>query len=129
MKYYIKSCILTLDELKDLCDEWKKILGLQNWDIIILLCNYEELDQIKGSCSWQIKNRHAVIRILDPKFYISEYYPFDMEQVLVHELLHCFWGILDDHKVDSIDDDIHEQNIDLLSIALVGLKREKYKEE
>ena len=123
MKYYPKECILTLDELKVLCDEWKQILGLQNWEIVLLLVGHLSINGLQGNCTYTITSRQAIIKLLNPEHYDNDDFPYDMEETLVHEMLHCYFSMLDIHLENSLADHIHEQNIDLLANALVGLKR------
>jgi len=125
VKYFPKECILPLEELKVLCEEWKKVLGLENWETSVVIQRDHNLDSA-GRCDWQNGGQKAVIRILDHIDWEKVHNGFKqfMEKTLIHELLHCKFGILDSYEVDTVEDALHEQIIDTLANALVGLKRE-----
>ena len=118
MKYFPQECILTSYQLKALCDEWKIILGLENWHMAIMLVKQREIDGLQGQCEWSLIGREAPIKILRHDNFDADYFDHDMEKVLVHEMLHCVFGDISDADAQL------EQNIDLLANALVGLKRE-----
>jgi len=46
MKYFSKECTLTLDELKAKCDEWKVILGLENWNMVLLMTSHSNINLV-----------------------------------------------------------------------------------
>ena len=121
MKYFPRECILDLKELNKLGDEWKIVLGLENWQIVLMLVKGREIEGLQGQCEWSLAGREALIKILQHDNYDADFYAHDMEKVLVHELLHCVFGDKNEYDVGL------EQNIDLLANALVGLKREKEK--
>ena len=121
MKYFPRECILTLDELKAKCDEWKPVLGLENWSIRIKISRQEEIPDLSGVVYPTDPIRQAMIKISDPVDWTDEYNVYDMEQTLVHEMLHIpFHSFID---FEGIYDVLFEQNIELLACALVGLKR------
>ncbi len=126
MKYYTQECILTLDELKVLCDEWKVILGLENWDIRVDICKqYDIPPDSTGTCNAVSAMRTATIKLLDPIDWNCGPFEYNMEIVLVHELLHCSFDIIKQSLKESTARIVFEQNIELLANSLVGLKRDK----
>ena len=107
---------------------WVKRLRLDDWTIkLIDNCSPEDFvtpGGKSGECEWQEVNKSAVIRILDPKFYGTRVLPFDYEKILVHELLHCKFSLLEESD-DTIHDRIVHQLIEELSRALVEAKNYK----
>lgn len=129
MKYFPTECILSLDKLKMLCEEWKKVLGLENWQIDVKIKrDYDMTEQGTGYCNWTIAIQSAFIEMLDhiDWYKVADGFPHDMEKTLVHELLHCRFAMLDSYEKGTADHIMLEQNIDLLANAMVGLKRETY---
>ena len=127
MKYFPRECILTLDELKAKCDEWKVILGLENWDIKTLLVRQSEIPGDQGECQWSLTNRVGIIKITTNEDWDNKYFKQDMEKTLVHELLHLHFSHIKDYCIDhnTSENAIFEKDIDLLARTLVGLKRDK----
>ena len=82
--------IVEQKELEKLCKEWQDKLHLQNWDIIVKICRKTEfeLSDVTGENCWDLRVCKSYIRILDPIDYLKTSWPYDMEVVLVHELLH-----------------------------------------
>lgn len=114
---------MTNEELEVRCVEWQKVLGLSDWIVTVKFKRYHELTELNrgGEVTYCHPKMTAEISVLDagdwnPTFISGE----DQEKTLVHELLHLHFA----HLTDSDDDNIHEeQAIELISRALVGLKR------
>lgn len=111
------------------CKEWQKILRLQDWIVSTSIERGRDfnLEKSQGECSWNIQTKLAKIRVLDP----SDYPPGsmieqDMEQTLVHELLHLHYAPFDNFNYDSLENTALEQSIDSIAMALVNLKRGNY---
>lgn len=118
---------LSLEEAQALCEQWQDILNLQHWRVKLKIARGNGLDLpdgTQGRCEWVIKKRSALIRLLDPIDWDKTcLWPQDMEQTLVHELLHLHFAAFD-IKDDSPEDIASEQTIEALSRALVCLKRQ-----
>lgn len=115
------------DELMAACQEWQKILRLQDWIINASIERARDMHStdVNGECSWQISKKMAKIKILDP----IDYPPGlmegqDMEITLVHELLHCHYAGFDNFESNTLENSMLEQSIEAISMALVKLKRE-----
>ena len=113
----------------NLLEEWQERLGLQDW-VIALRYNCKEsdmqLDNVDGETEWSTSTKDAIIRILDPKEYGDRIENFDFEKVLVHELLHLKFAILDCEKgtyESKVMEVVRHQLIDDLARALVMAKR------
>jgi hypothetical protein len=118
---------MTEQELTTLCIEWQKILSLQDWRMVVRIKRMRDMPEgMQGSVNITWTRKEAVISILDPIDYpLDCTWEQDMEQVLVHELLHLHYA--EDKDVDE-DDERHialEQGIQMTAWALVDLKRGK----
>ena len=118
-----------LNEHQALFNEWVHRLGLDGWHLIFNdMCRLEDLPikDSSGTTTWVSSTRCAVIDIVDPQF-LSKYgvgREFDFETVLVHELLHCVFSLLDNgNDNDNVEDRVLHQIIDDLARALVDAKR------
>jgi len=82
-------------------------------------------DDTQGYCDWVLQKLQAVIRIISPDDYpFDASFPQDIEKTLVHELLHLMFAPFD-VGCDTSEYVAQHQAIELLSRALVKLKREK----
>lgn len=125
----MRECILTLDELKELCARWQEILRLQDWNIEIRISRGRDFEGEGESCGqvrWQLSRKEALIRILDPSDYSPDcIFPQDMERTLVHELLHLHFAAISNKAHDAgldIDVDL-EQAMHCIDGALANLRR------
>ena len=123
MFYKRKECILSLEQLNILLDDWQKKLGLKNWDIRIKLVKQKDIEGKQAEVSWNIKNRAALLKILLPEEYDCPPWEFDMEVSLVHELVHLNFAQFDLEDSSKEIDIAIEQTVEQLAITLVGLKR------
>lgn len=118
--------ILTLPQLKKLCKEWQKILRLQDWDIELRLVTLEQMgNDAQGCIMPSLPNKTAVMFILDQGSYTDDIFPQDMEETLVHELVHL-------HTAPFCPEDetfLEEQAVELMASALVAVKRANSKGE
>jgi len=121
----VKAVTLTEDELRMKCYEWQAILRLQDWDVIISIDRARDMiPDVLGQCEWTLPTKQARIRILDPVDHPPDLkWPQDMEQTLVHELLHLHFAPFNKFEADSLEYVTMEQAIDLIAGALVRLKR------
>ena len=120
--------ILTEAELLDLCTDWLKILDIRHWNVALRVCRASEM-KLEASCgvvSITYATLQALISILDPIDFTKGSFFYDMEQTLVHELLHLKFAFLDyeEEEISKQGDLLLEQSIDSLAKTLVRLKRE-----
>jgi hypothetical protein len=115
---------LTLEhELEEWLEEWKSILRLQDWSIDVRIVRSFEMDMTVGDVIRHPEQRHAIVRILDPRDIDPESptWQRDVESTLVHELLHVVFYSVD--HVDETAEMIFEQGINSTADALVTLLR------
>lgn len=115
----------TDEEVQESCEYWKKKLRLQDWIIKAGIYRERHMHFIgNGECEWQLKNKTATIRIIDPIDYPENLIiDQDMENTLVHELLHLHFAPLYADTDDKSINDAQEQAIDCIAQALVDLLR------
>lgn len=77
---------MTTATLKRLMKLWQKRLKLQDWVVDVRFSSDMDSDSSAGECSWHPDNRTATIHILPPNIIID-----DIEETLVHELLHILY--------------------------------------
>lgn len=117
----MKEVILTEEQLVAKCKEWQVVLRLQDWDVKAGI--FRERDMAiggEGECDWNLTRKIASIRILDPIDYPEgAMIPMDMEDTLVHELLHLhFAPFFNEEKSTE-----QEQAINSITNGLISLAR------
>ncbi|SRR5229473_2248000 len=114
-------------KLDGLRREWQKLLRLQDWKITAKFVNSDEIAEDRvGECNHLAEAREADINILLPSSdeVVTER-DQDVENTLVHELLHChFAPFRDEDRAVVVQ---HEQAIEAITEALLVLKRKKGK--
>ena len=113
--------------MQDLLKEWQERLGLQDWVIVLkdnCSPNDMALKDVQGETEYDEVNKCAVIRIISKKDYGNRILAFDKEKVLIHELLHIkFWLIQETENITQ--NRVVHQYIDDMARALVNAKRGK----
>ena len=115
-------------QLNKALKKWKKILRLQEWDITAQISRamHFNLEGVQGENRITLVSKQAMILLLDPIDY-PDYssFPQDMEQTLVHELLHCTMAELEPSDEDSLEYTVWHSTIDTLAKAFVAANRRK----
>ncbi|WP_160112318.1 hypothetical protein [Salicibibacter kimchii] len=116
--------IFTQEELEQKLVYWQKILKLQDWDISIEKKKMIGED-FEGNVQCFLESKEAFISILDedyrPDDSLGEH---DMEETLVHELLHLHLYPISEIAEDKPNYDLfEEQAINALAKAYVYLDR------
>ena len=127
LRYEPVEVLLTLDELTALCAEWQERLRLQDWMVHIRLARAHEIPNLGGYCEYLNCQKIARIAVLDHvDWTTSEWTVHDMEEILVHELLHLQHS---NHTYEkgTLQYEALEIAIDTTAQALVQLKREAQK--
>lgn len=117
---------MTQEELEGLARKWQEILRLRDWEIYVALTrarDFEEEGQA-GEADIRLPHRIAKIYILDPVDHSPTYWrPLDLEEVLVHELLHLHLEPLWPKDRDTGCHVAEEQAVNALARALIALDR------
>ena len=107
---------------------WVDRLCLSGWHIVWSFYteapSMESVDSPQGETVADYKNRTATIKILPMAMWTEKDVPHDMEQVMVHELLHVVfdpvWSSMDN---GSIQQDMFHAKIDEIAWFLVDSRR------
>ena len=119
LDYYNSGVIMTDLELIQECRRWQWLLGLSHWLIDVKTVRGVEIGDNCGQNDYSQVDETSLIRIKLPEDYHG-YFEYDMEAVLVHELLHLLLDVVIDSR-----NVCYEQVLSRLSRVLVGLKREQ----
>ena len=106
--------------LPRLLRKWQPLLGLDGWTIDVRYRKAMDCKGDLGDCWCEPTNKSSEINISDPL--IS---PHDVEETLVHELLHVstWWARLNNSRTHR--NVVGEQSIETIARALVKLARRK----
>lgn len=107
-----------------LCQKWQDILKLNNWDIVIKLGRPDELSEPdrEGEVFVNLAKGEALIQLLDPNGAYDFAFPYDVEKVLVHELLHLSCAAFEPEE-DPLRHDLWERMIEQTAKTLVEFQR------
>lgn len=117
----MEEVIFTEEQLRQKCLEWQRRLRLQDWIVKVRMCRQHELPV--GSLAhvhYVVEKKMATVRITDPADYPPDsMFPYDMENSLVHELLHLHFAPLtgDESSVEE------EQAIECITSGLLTALR------
>lgn len=112
------------EKLKRLAEEWQRVLGLQDWRIKLFPnCRPEEMGdpEADGFVDYQESTKTARIDLLDPTFYGNRAVEYDVEETLLHELLHLKLSLL--FEGDKLLERVAHQWVDDFARALVWARR------
>ena len=112
-------------EHEQLLQYWTKRLGLQDWNIeLIDNCSPREMYNPcnQGENRYNFVHKHAIIRICDKKDRVHDVLPLNYEHLLVHELLHCKFAVIDDSDNFYHDRIVHQLVEDFTKLLLEGRK-------
>lgn len=110
---------------------WQKRLKLTHWTLAVRYHRAHECPDDAGRCSFVQRTLQARISIVDPIDWPDDVFLQDVEQVLVHELLHL-WFCAVQPEESNREMICFEQEIDTVAAALVAaarLERSQQKKE
>ncbi|HEX4275810.1 MAG TPA: SprT-like domain-containing protein [Bryobacteraceae bacterium] len=108
-------------ELEELCRQWQQVLRLLDWKITVRIRRMRDMDECFGRARVRHRFKEADVEIADAVDR-GDAQP-DLEQTLVHELIHLHFHLATPEGGDSLC--VFEQGIDLTAWALVNLKRSR----
>ena len=111
-------------QINELCKRWQEILKLNDWDVRVNLGRPDELSEPdrEGECFVELAKGKALIRLLDPKVPYDFTFQYDVEKVLVHELLHLSFSPFEPED-DPLRHDLWERLIERMAKTLVAFQR------
>ena len=105
---------------------WQKELRLMDWDVTATITPSYEMDMkdTHACIDWFMNEKSATIQILNAAQYPPGFAQEpDHEVSLVHELLHLHYAPFEKTEAGSLEHQMMEYSIDVLSKALVRLRR------
>ena len=111
---------MNLKNPQECCRQWQQLLKLQDWDVSVTIESLDNED-IEGDVTWVLEKKFADIRLTSE--HPDAMRPYDMEQTLVHDLLHLHFAPFD-AKSKTVKAIAQEQTINAIASALVNLKRQ-----
>lgn len=107
----------------DLCRKWQTLLRLRVWDIYVDLFSAREFSEEdrQGEVFYDISTGQAIIHLLDVDARLDTPFPYDLEKVLVHELLHLHFAIFEPEKEDSLRHDLWERTVEKMAKVMLRL--------
>lgn len=117
--------LFKIDRLEELLEEWKSILHLEQWDIVLRISRQKDFleEDSQGEVTFNDVDCQAIIRILDPVDWTDTPFKQDMEVTLVHELLHLVYAYFEPEDSNSLQYTLWHRSIDSTARVLVSLKR------
>ena len=118
----------TAEQLEEACWWWQHELRIGDWDIKPELVSGYDLGDKLANADIHLEGNRAKVKLVewgDMEPYLKADGAFaDMEQSLVHELLHVMFRPFEGKVPDeSLEHEYLEQSINKLAYALVKLKR------
>lgn len=122
-----ENCCETKHPAHALLAKWKKRLGLDNWVISFYPeCKPNDmcLEDVAGCCEWSTLHKTATIQVLSEQYYTypNNMIPYDVERIIVHELLHIKFAFLYETE-DELRQNLTHQLIEEMARALVDSDR------
>ncbi|MUK89144.1 hypothetical protein GMD78_12245 [Ornithinibacillus sp. L9] len=122
----MQETILSEEQLQEMLKYWQEKLRLQDWIIEVKVRRERDMMQDSLACvNWTLSKKMATISILDQVDYDPSFiWVRDMENDLVHELLHLQLAPISDHfKDNEFYSTFEEQAIESIASGLIALER------
>lgn len=115
----------------DLCQKWQTLLRLRDWDIDVELFSAREFsgEDRQGEVFYDISTGQAIIHLLDVDTKLDTPFPYDLEKVLVHELLHLHFAIFEPEQEDKLRHDLWERTVERMAKTMLLLYRQRNTED
>ncbi len=113
------------DQLQEKLKLWQERLRLQDWIVSVKIVRRREMQPDRqGEIEFNLYNKVAMISILEPIDY-DDWGKQDMEDTLVHELLHLHLAGINFHfgKNNDVYEMLEEQAIESIAHGLIQTER------
>lgn len=122
------AVVFTQEQLEESLTYWQEKLRLRDWIIKVKIARQRDmsLSDKLGEINFNVHTKTALISIIDPSDY-DDWGEQDMENTLVHELLHLHFSAISYHfgnKDIVVYEMFEEQAIESITSGLVGVLRE-----
>lgn len=123
----MEEVIFTDEQLQEKLKEWQKRLRLQDWIITAKIKRGRDLsNDSQANVHYVLPKKMATISIMDPIDYPPDsMVPQDMEDSLVHELLHLHFAPISDDDDDDKYYTAMEQMIESIASGLISAIRKQ----
>lgn len=117
---------MTEAELKELCALWQKRLRLQDWNVRLVVKDAEDIEDAFAQIRPQLDSKKAVMHVRRPGDVstLDMQLGYDVEEYVVHELLHLHAEAFVPEDHDSHEYQAIEQAVGVLADCIVRLSRE-----
>lgn len=121
----MEEVLFTKNQLQDKLLEWQKRLRLQDWIIKVEFKRaYDFPDEALARVNPTLEKKHAFIYLLDPVDYDPGFMvPYDMENSLIHELLHLHLWPITGNDEEGIHRISEEQAIESITSGILSAYR------
>ena len=110
--------------LETIVAKWKPMLRVSDWEVTIGYAHQHEFrsPSAEAQCHYERNLKRARILVLEPAEYHSgNGFPQDIEETVVHELLHLHFATIDDS--DGVKEVVFEQAIESIATSIIALER------
>ena len=117
--------IFNEEQLQEKLKQWQERLRLQDWIVKVKIVRQREMQADRqGEVEFNVHNKVAMIKIIDPIDY-DDWDKQDMEDTLVHELLHLHLSGISLHfgKNNDVYEMLEEQAIESIAHGLIKAER------
>lgn len=124
----MSKVIFSSEELQSSLEVWQQRLRLQDWIIKARVARGKEFsdDNRQGEVSWILTKKMATILILDPIDYPPDaMLSQDMENCLVHELLHLHFAPISESESGGLLNVAVEQAIESITSGIMSSIRRR----
>lgn len=116
-------------EMRKLCALWQRRLRLQDWNVRLLIKSADDIDGSFARIRPQLDAKCAILNVCEPGDHSSLDLQMigerDVEEDIVHELLHLHCEPFSPEDHDSLEYQAIEQAVGVLANCIVRLSREK----
>lgn len=126
-----RHVVLSPTQAKASLKWWANRLCLTHWAIDLKLVRRYHAEDWAGLCDFDLARNIATISLVDPNDFDANGSGYDMEQVIVHELLHLHFAAWSEWSAEDAGNKMtklavavcEEQPIDRLAAVLVEMRR------
>ncbi|HYE58336.1 MAG TPA: hypothetical protein VD948_07505 [Rhodothermales bacterium] len=121
------SHVIAPDQMAGYVAFWQRQLRMLDWTFEARIVRRHEMSVASriGEVFWNNHHKRARVSLLDPVDHDpTSVVPYDMEEVLVHEMIHPLYGKHTAPETDGAAYDAMEVSINMLAQALVRLARQ-----
>lgn len=119
--------VYTENELNALCQQYQKLMRIQDWDITVEVVGSHILgEEVHGDHHTSLSVMRSKIRICDPASYVPTIVApeLNMRQTLIHELVHIVFSSLGPSDDDAVKHCVFENGIERIACIIYELTKD-----